>query len=223
MTIDRRSVLLGTAAVSSLTLAGCSDSGSANAQTNAPEPSATVDVEELMSQQPLEDVVEGDPNAPVTVVEYASMTCPHCAAFHAKTYPTIKEKYVETGKVKFILREFPFDARAAAAFMLGRCAPNDNRAELIDAMYEQQAQWARAENGREALFDIARLAGFDQTSFESCLTDQGLLDNVMATCQRGQELGVEATPTFFIEGKKYSGNMSVDAMSAIIENELAAG
>ena len=220
MSVDRRTLLLGTAAVSLLSLAGCSDSGEANAQGALPEASGSVDMDKLMAEQPLPDVVEGDPNAPVTVVEYASMTCGHCAAFHAETYPAIKEKYVDTGKVKFIVREFPFDARAAAAFMLGRCAPNDNRAELIDVMFETQNDWARAENGREALFDIARQAGFTKETFESCLSDQELLDKVMATFRAGQELGVEATPTFFIGGKKYSGNLPVDAMSGLIDQQL---
>ena len=220
MNVDRRHMLLGTAGLSLLALAGCSDSGAANAQSNVPEPSGSVDVEKLMAEQPLPDVIEGDADAPVTIVEYASMTCPHCAAFHADNYPAIKEKYVETGKVRFILREFPFDARAAAAFMLGRCAPNDNRAALIDAMYETQADWARAENGREALFDIARQAGFTKESFETCLTDQSLLDKVMATFKNGQELGVESTPTFFIGDKKYQGNLPADVMGAIIDQQL---
>ena len=221
MTLDRRQILLGTAALSLLTLAGCSDSGSANAQTAAPESQGTVDLDALMAGQPLPDVIEGDANAPVTIVEYASMTCGHCAAFHNETYPAIKEKYVDTGQVRFILREFPFDARAAAAFMLARCAPNDNRDELISAMFETQNDWARAENGREALFALAEPAGFTQEAFETCLTDQELLDNVMATFKQGQELGVEATPTFFIGDQKYSGNLSVEAMSAIIDQQLA--
>ena len=221
MTLDRRQILLGTAALSLLTLAGCSDGGSANAQTAAPESQGTVDLDALMAEQPLPDVIEGDANAPVTIIEYASMTCGHCAAFHNETYPAIKEKYVDTGQVRFILREFPFDARAAAAFMLGRCAPNDNRAALISAMFETQNDWARAENGREALFALAEPAGFTQEAFETCLTDQELLDKVMATFKQGQELGVEATPTFFIGDQKYSGNLSVDAMSAIIDQQLA--
>ena len=222
MTIDRRMVLLGTAALPLMTLAGCSDSGEANAQTNLPEPEGTADLDKLMAEQPLPDIIEGDPNAPVTIVEYASMTCGHCAAFHEETYPTIKANYVDTGKARFILREFPFDARAAAAFMLGRCAPEAKRAELIDVLFEKQTEWARAENGREALFDIVRHAGFDQNGFETCLSDQALLDNVMATFKNGQELGVEATPTFFVNGKRYAGNLSTEVMGAIIDNELGS-
>ena len=216
MTIDRRQLLLGTTAISLLAVAGCSDA-QGGMLTGA---EALVDTDELMKEGPLPDVVEGDPDAPVTIVEYASMTCPHCARFHTDTYPAIKEKYVETGKARFILREFPFDPRSAAAFMLARCA-GDRRAPLVDALFETQSTWARAENGQAALFEIARQAGFTEDSFQSCLTDQELLKNVTGTFERGQELGVESTPTFFINGSKFSGNMTPEAMGEAIEAALA--
>ena len=216
--IDRRRVLLGGAALSLLGLTACSES---QASADLPEAQGTVDEAALFADLPIEDVIEGDPNAPVTIVEYASMTCGHCQAFHAETYPAIKEKYVETGQVRFILREFPFDPRAAAAFMLARCAPGDKRAEMIDAMFETQDAWARAENGQAALFDVARLAGFTEETFRACLTDQALTDKVFASFKRGEELGVSSTPTFFIDGKRYAGNMSVDAMSALIDAAIA--
>ena len=220
LAFDRRRLLLGGSALSLLALAGCSDGG-ANAQ-ELPGSVGTVDTGELMQEGPLPDLIEGDPDAPVTIVEYASMTCPHCARFHGDTYPEIKEKYVETGKARFILREFPFDPRSAAAFMLARCAGESKRPAMVDALFEQQQAWARAENGQAALFDIARLAGFTQDSFRECLSDQKLLDDVMATFKRGQELGVESTPTFFINGAKFQGNMSAADMSAAIDAALAA-
>lgn len=215
--IDRRRLLLGAAALSTLALTACSES---QAAADVPEVQGTVDEATLFSDLPIEDVVEGSPDAPVTVVEYASMTCGHCRAFHAETYPAIKEKYVDTGQVRFILREFPFDPRSAASFMLARCAPGDKRAEMVDAMFETQDEWARAENGQAALFDVARLAGFTEESFRACLTDQELTDKVFASFKRGEELGVASTPTFFIDGKRYAGNMSVDAMSALIDAAL---
>lgn len=215
--IDRRRLLLGAAALSTLALTACSES---QAAADVPEAQGTVDEATLFSDLPIEDVVEGSPDAPVTVVEYASMTCGHCRAFHAETYPAIKEKYVDTGQVRFILREFPFDPRSAASFMLARCAPGDKRAEMVDAMFETQDEWARAENGQAALFDVARLAGFTEESFRACLTDQELTDKVFASFKRGEELGVASTPTFFIDGKRYAGNMSVDAMSALIDAAL---
>lgn len=218
MNIDRRHLMLGTAAISLVALSGCSS----EARADMPEASGTVDMQKLIATQPLPDVVEGDPNAPVTIYEYASMTCGACANFHNNIYPTIKEKYVETGKVNFVVREFPFDPRAAAAFMLARCAPGGKRAEMIDALFESQAQWARAENGRNALFQFAQLAGMDQNAFETCLSNQEELEKVMATFKAGEELGVDATPTFFIDGKRYSGVLSVEQMSAVLDSLLEA-
>lgn len=186
-----------------------------------PDSQGTVDMAALLADNPLEDVFEGDENAPVTIVEYASMTCPHCANFHINTLPAIKEKYIETGKARIIMREFPFDPRSAAAFMLARCAPNDAYFPMVDVLFKQMNSWARAENARAPLENIAKLAGFTQESFEACLTDQQLLNDVNSVRERGQtEFGVNATPTFFIDGKKYSGALTVEQMSAIIDSLL---
>lgn len=183
----------------------------------APQPESSVDMASLLEPGALPDKVLGDPNAPVTIVEYASMTCPHCATFHAATLPALKEKYIDTGKAKLILREFPFDPRAEAGFMLARCA-DDKYFAMVDVLFKQQEAWAGVENARDALLQISRLAGFSQESFEACLTDQKLLDDIRAVRTRGAEdFGVQSTPTFFINGQKYPGAMSVDEMSAIID------
>ena len=121
----------------------------------------------------------GKPDAKVTIVEYASMTCPHCAHFHATTLPELKTKYIDTGKVRLILREFPFDPRAEAGFMLARCS-GDNYFPMVDVLFKQQMQWAGVENSKDALLQIAKLAGFTQEKFEACLTDQKLLEDVRA-------------------------------------------
>lgn len=185
---------------------------------SAPASTGEADVERLLAENALADKWEGEEGAPVTIIEYASMTCPHCARFHVDTWPALKEQYVDTGKVRFVLREFPFDPRAAAAFMLARCAPNDAYYPMVDVLFKQQRVWATAENARAALENIAKLAGFTQESFEACLTDQKLLDDVNAVRERGaSEFGVDSTPTFFINGKKYSGALSIDQFSAIID------
>ncbi|WP_075632831.1 DsbA family protein [Rhizobium rhizosphaerae] len=194
--------------------------GSTTPATTAEVPKADgeVDVAKLMAPGPLPEMSIGKADAPVTVVEYMSMTCPHCAHFHNTTFDAVKQKYVETGKVRFILREFPFDPRAAAAFMLARCAPEGQYFPMVSMLFRQQTQWAAAENGRDALLQMSKLAGFTQESFEKCLTDQKLLDNINAVMQKGaKEFGVNATPTFFINGKRYSGDMSLDTMSALID------
>ncbi len=191
------------------------------AKVDLPKSEGSVDVQKLMEPGPLPEMALGDANAPVTIVEYMSMTCPHCANFHNETFDAIKEKYIDTGKVRFIVREFPFDPRAAAAFMLARCAPEGQYFPMISMLFKQQQQWAAAENGREALLQMSKLAGFTQESFEACLTNQKLLDDVNAVMQRGaKEFGVQSTPTFFVNGEHYSGDMSVDVMSALIDSKL---
>ncbi len=183
-----------------------------------PADQGSVDTAKLLADAPMEEKIVGEANAPVTIIEYASMTCPHCASFHNNTWPAIKEKYVDTGKARLIFREFGFDPRAEAGFMLARCS-GDNYFAMIDVLFRQQESWSRAPDGKAALLKIARLAGFSQESFEACLTDQKLLDDVRAVKDRGaNEFRVDSTPTFFINGKKYTGALSVGEMSAIIDS-----
>ncbi len=186
-----------------------------------PSSEGSVDAAKLMEPGALPEMALGEANAPVTIVEYMSMTCPHCAAFHNNTFEAIKTKYIDSGKVRFIVREFPFDPRAAAAFMLARCAPEGQYFPMISMLFKQQQQWAAAQNGRDALLQMSKLAGFTQESFEACLTNQKLLDDVNSVMQRGaKDFGVQSTPTFFVNGEHYSGDMSVDVMSALIDSKL---
>ena len=188
----------------------------------APAPSGSADVAALMEEGSLPDIVIGDPDAPVTIIEYASMTCSHCATFHTNAYPAIKQQYIDTGKAKLILREFPFDPRALAAFMLARCTGEDSRrTAMIDVLFEQQGEWARAENASTALLNIAKLAGMSQDEFTACLSDTELQEKIVEMQQRGQsEFGVEATPTVLINGDKYSGALGAEQMAAAIEAHL---
>lgn len=191
--------------------------------TSASVPAAdgTVDMDEVLKASPLKEMEMGDANAPVTVVEYMSLTCPHCASFHKNTFKDIKEKYIDTGKVRFILREFPFDPRAAAGIMLARCAPEEQFFPFIDVLFEQQSTWARAEDARAALLKISKLAGFTQEQFNTCLTNQQLLDDVTEVRNRGaNDYGIQSTPSFIVNGSRYSGDMSVDTMSALIDSYL---
>ena len=234
--MPRRSVLVSLAALSAAAaLAACSDSGEeakpddakpadpaapsepAKPAVEAPKPAATVDMAKLLEPGSLPEKFLGKEDAPVTIVEYASMTCPHCASFHEKTLPELKTKYIDTGKVRLILREFPFDPRAEAGFMLARCS-NDNYFAMVDVLLKQQQNWAGVEKVREALLQLSKLAGFTQESFEACLTDQKLLEDVRAVRDRGaKDFGVDSTPTFFINGGRYPGALSIDELSAIID------
>lgn len=228
---SRRTVLMSLAAVSAASLlAACSDSdGTAQAETPAtpaapaasvPPASGTIDMAKVLADGSLPDKVLGNADAPVTIVEYASMTCGHCANFHKNTLPEIKKNYIDTGKAQLIMREFPFDPRAEAGFMLARCA-DDKYFAMIDVLFQQQQSWVSVENAREALLQIARLAGFSQESFEACLTDQKLLDDVREVRNRGsKDFGVDSTPTFFINGSVYKGALTVAEMSAIIDSKL---
>ncbi|WP_428528020.1 thioredoxin domain-containing protein [Roseibium sp.] len=187
----------------------------------APAWAQSVDEDELLKPGPLGDKILGDENAPVTIVEYASMTCGHCANFHKRTWPDLKKDYIETGKVRFIMREFPLDPVASAAFMLARCAPQEKYFDIVDIMFEEQRAWAFTDNPYQSLLDFSKQIGFTQESFEECLTNQGLLDAVNAVRERGaNEFGVNSTPTFFINGEKHSGALSIEEMGKIIEENL---
>ena len=160
--------------------------------------------------------VLGDPAAPVTIIEYASLTCPHCAAFHRDDLPAIKAKYIDTGKVYFILREFPLDPVATSAFMLARCAPPEQYFPIVDLLFEQQKNWAFVNDPATALLNMVKQAGFTQESFEACLRNQQILDGVNWVKNRGSQLGVDATPTFFFNGKKVSGEQSLAEIDSIL-------
>lgn len=223
-----RRALLGGVAAAALVLALPLAATEAFAQA-MPEPQGAVDMAEVLKPGPLPEMAIGEENAPVTIVEYMSMTCPHCATFHNTTFDEIKTKYVDTGKARFIIREFPFDPRAAAAFMLARCMPSNPQEPstptqyfpMVSMLMKQQNTWAAAEDGRAALLQMSKLAGFSQEGFQACLTNQQLLDDVNATMKRGaDEFGVNSTPTFLINGKRYAGAMSVESMSALIDSLL---
>lgn len=215
LTLNRRHVMsLAGAAATGLAFSG----NVAFAQSRSAD--GSVDAAKVAEPGKLKEMVYGKEDAPVTIVEYASLTCPHCADFTLNTFPKIKEKYIDTGKVRLIFREFPFDPRATAAFMLARCAPEDRYFPMVNVFFQQLQQWAMAQDGEAALLQIAKLAGFTQESFQACLTNQELLDDINGVRERGSSYGVNATPTFFINGQKYAGSLSVDDMSAIIDKLL---
>ncbi|MBC2772849.1 DsbA family protein [Rhizobium sp. AQ_MP] len=237
--------LLGGIAIAAVTMAltACSDSEDKAASTEAkpavsnettasttpaveiPTADRDVDMEAALKPGPLKEMALGDPNAPVKIIEYMSMTCPHCAHFHENTFEAIKTKYVDTGKVYFVLREFPFpqDTASLAAFMLARCTTEDRFFPFVSTLLKQQRTWAAPADGdvRGAMLQMSKLAGFTQESFDACLTNAKLAGDVSAVRDRGaQEFGVQSTPTFLINGKAYSGDMSVDSMSALIDSLL---
>lgn len=175
---------------------------------------------ELMQPGPLVEMSMGVDNAPVTIIEYASMTCGHCANFHEKTYPELKKRYIDTGKVRFIFREFPLDPLAAAGFMLARCAGNDKYFPLIETLFHHQKKWA-VQKPLAPLLAIAKQTGFTQQTFDQCLANDKLLKDIEKVSERAKSMfGINSTPTFFINGKKHAGALSIEEMAKIIDAHL---
>jgi protein-disulfide isomerase len=205
-----------------LTLLG-SVAATALVATSVPALAQNASPQELAVAGPLGDVVQGPPDAKVTIVEYASLTCSHCGAFHRDTYPALKSRYIDTGKVRFILREFPLDPLATAGFMLARCDGEQKFYPIVDLLFQQQRAWTSTDRPLDALRQMMRQAGFSQEKFDSCLKDQKLYDAVNAVKNRGMEtLKIDSTPTFFINGQRYPGNMSIDEIEKIITPMLGA-
>jgi protein-disulfide isomerase len=171
----------------------------------------------------LPDMALGPANASVTITEYASMTCPHCAAFDKEVFPKIKAAYVDTGKVRYVFREFPLDIKAAAGSMLARCIAKDDAAKyftVVDLLFRQQDDWVM-KNTTETLTRIGKQAGLSQQAVEDCLKDQALLDKIAADQKYASEvLKVNSTPTFFINGEVIKGEASFDEFDKKIKSML---
>jgi len=161
----------------------------------------------------LPDMALGPADAKVTITEYASMTCPHCAAFNADVFPKIKAEFIDTGKVRYIFREFPLDIKAAAGSMLSRCIANGDAAKyfaVTDLLFKTQSDWVM-KNTAESLARIGKQAGLTQEQVEACLKDQSLLDKIAADQKYASEvLKVDSTPTFFVNGEKIKGETSIE-------------
>jgi protein-disulfide isomerase len=175
-------------------------------------PSPDVAVAELMKPNPLGEMAMGDEKAPITVVEYASMTCPHCAHFSETTLPELKKRYIDTGKVRFILREFPLDQLAAAGFILARCAGPDKYFPLVETLFASQRNWV-VQKPLQPMVAIAKQAGLSQEAFEACLDNREIIEGIEKVRNEGAEkFGVNSTPTFFVNGKRLSGALSIEEM-----------
>jgi protein-disulfide isomerase len=208
--ITRRKLLVGASAIAIVVaIAGIEALQPAAAQSAV--------AAEILVPPPLGDRVLGKDDAAVTIVEYASMTCPHCAHFHETTYPELKKRYIDTGKVRFIFREFPLDPLAAGASMLARCADKDQFYPLIETLFQQQRQWA-VEKPIPQLMALAKQAGMSEQKFNACLSDQKMLDAMQAEQKRATDkFGVNSTPTLFVNGKKQVGGVSIEDLAKVID------
>lgn len=162
--------------------------------------------------------VVGDPAALVTMIEYASLTCPHCAAFHEQTLPGLKERYLDTGKVRLVIRDFPLDQNALRAAVIAHCAGPERYPAFVDVFFAQQESWATAEDPVRALKQLAKLGGLGEAEIDACLADRRMEEAILQMRLAGQQqFDIRSTPTFIIDGKAYPGNRTVDEFAAIID------
>jgi protein-disulfide isomerase len=164
-----------------------------------------------------DDRILGNPDAPVTIVEYASLTCPHCAHFENDVLPELKKKWIDTGKVKLVLRDYPLDEPALRAAMIARCAPPDRFYAYVDTFFAAQDKWMMARDYREALARLVKLGGMSKDEFDNCLNNTKLEDRIVeGRLIASKELDVNSTPTFFINGAKFTGAPTVEDFDKVL-------
>ena len=214
MKFTRRETLILAAAASALSVTGIGAAQAADGEM--------IDQAKLMAPNGLPDKVLGSPDAKVTVIEYASPTCPHCAIFSNETLPEFKKQYVDTGKVKFILRPFVRNVLDAVVFLLAEAAGDDQYHNVVDTFFKTQDQWAASDKPRDAILVIAKQLGFTDSSFEAALTNQDLFKGMETLREQAiNDFKLEGTPTFYINGKKLSGEKTIEQMAAEIDPLLS--
>jgi protein-disulfide isomerase len=187
------------------------------AATAAPEPDRTVDTATVLKPGPLPELAIGDASG-VPVVEYGSLTCPHCATFSREVFPELKKDYIDTGKVRFIFREFARNTLDVAAFLLARCVGDDKAFAAIELLFNQQDKWAFVDKPLDPLIAAMRPAGLTHDQAMACLKDQSKADAVVAIGKRAtDEIKMTGTPTFVIDGKVYGGELTIDQLKAILD------
>jgi protein-disulfide isomerase len=172
---------------------------------------------ESSAAEPQEQVL-GDPDAPVTIIEYASLTCPHCAQFHTEVLPKLKERYIAPGKVRLIYRDFPLDQTALAAAALAHCAGPERYFSMLDVLFQTQSNWAGDDDPIAALKQLGKLGGLTEQEMTGCLADEELTDGILRERLAGQnEHDIGSTPTFIIDGKAYPGSRDVEEFGKLID------
>jgi protein-disulfide isomerase len=176
---------------------------------------AKPDLAKLNEAPAIGEMTIGVETAKVTIIEYASASCPHCAAFFKEVYVPLKKDYIDTGKVRFIFREFPHNDLGLAAFMVARCAPKDKYFSLVDKLFETQDKWMSDPVNELKL--IAQGAGMSEAEFDACLKNEKVMLDIQAIRKRGEEVGVNSIPTIFINGERFDGDRSIEAMKTKID------
>lgn len=174
----------------------------------------------LAQAGPLGEKTLGRADAPVTVIEYASLGCPICRVFHEKVFPRFQKAYIDTGKVRFIYREFPIGKSSTAAAVAARCVADKHYFAVNEALLANQGRWNSREPNHDALYKFVQDKGLSRAEFDSCIANQKTNDGIVWVKQRGRELGVKGTPTFFVNGEKVRGVLSFEEMQQLIEKHL---
>ena len=199
--LNRRDFLLGSTALVGLALlAG---------------PAFALDAAKLNKAPAIGEMSMGPADAKVTLIEYASASCPHCAAFYNDTFPALKSEYIDTGKIRFVFREFPHNDAALAAFMLARSVPKESYFPMMDVMFKTQATWLT--NWPEGLSNIAKQAGINKENFDKILKDQALAKGIIDVRDKAVTFGIEGIPTFFLNGEKLEGEVTIETLRAKID------
>ena len=181
----------------------------------APSPALA---QEISFEKAMAERVLGKADAPITIIEYASLTCPHCARFSKETMPKVKAAYIETGKAKLIYRDFPFDGLALRAAALARCAPTERYFAVIETLFQQQDVWSRAKDPLVAIGNIGKLAGMSQATVDACFQDTKLLDKIVQGRMDSEKAhSVTSTPTFIIGGKKINGAEPFETFDSLLK------
>jgi protein-disulfide isomerase len=179
------------------------------AQAGAPHP-LLADAQTVLALSK-DDRILGNPDAPITIIEYASLTCPHCAHFTNEVLPELKKKWIDTGKAKLVLRDYPLDEPALRAAIIARCAPPDRYYAYIDTFFGAQEKWVTARDYRDALARLVKLGGMGREEFDNCLKNTALENKIVeGRLVASKELDVNSTPTFFINGTKFTGAPTVE-------------
>jgi protein-disulfide isomerase len=201
MTINKRDLLAGTASLLGLAALAA--------------PALALDIKTLNEPPAYGEMTMGADTAKVTVIEYASASCPHCAAFYKDTFPALKKDYIDTGKVKFVFREFPHNDAALAAFMVARCAPREKYFPLVDIFFNTQQDWLK--DPLAGLTKISQQAGMTKEQFDACLKNEAVAKQILEVRKKGESFGVTSIPTFFINGELMKGESSIEEMKKVID------
>lgn len=178
-------------------------------------------IAEIMQPGPLPEMAIGRSDAPVTIIKYMSLTCPYCRKFQLETFPQLKREYIDTGKLRFILREFPIGFQSGTATIALRCAPADKHFALYEKFLAQQAAWVSQEVRRDPIYRIASQVGMTRQQFDACYENRGMIEGLKQVKERGRLLGVIGTPNFFVNGRLVKSVLGMKELRELIDPVLA--